>query len=128
DNADNQKLCPNGFFATPTSSYPQGAWCSDLGGTIYPDGSSATASASLAAYGSGGGDVGQKVPSQFLDPGAVALAKIWPKANFDPSSSGNNGINYFQPILNVNDGWLYRFRIDYQLGEKTKIYGSYQQA
>ncbi len=128
DNADNVALCPNGFYNAPTSSYPQGAWCSDLGGTIYPDGSNATASSSLATYGTQGGDVGQKIPSQFLDSGAAALAKIWPKANFNPATSGNNGINYFQPVLNINNGWLYRVRVDYQLGPNTKIYGSYQQA
>jgi len=125
DNADNLALCPNGFFPTPTSSYPQGAWCSDLSGTIYPDGSSA--SSTLAAYGSGGGNVGQKIPAQFIDPGAAALAKIWPKANANPASTPG-GYNYYQPIPNVNNGWLYRVRLDYQLDENTKIYGSYQQA
>lgn len=127
DNPDNVALCPQGFFATPTSSYPQGNWCSDLGGTIYPDGSSAAASASLAAFGTAGGDVGQKIPAQFLDPGAAALAKIWPKANANPATTPG-GYNYYQPIENINDGWLYRFRLDYQLGANTRIYGSYQQA
>ncbi|HEV2575706.1 MAG TPA: carboxypeptidase regulatory-like domain-containing protein [Acidobacteriaceae bacterium] len=127
DNPDNLALCPNGFFPTPTSSYPQGPWCSDLGGTIYPDGSHAVASSALAAYGSGGGDVGQKIPSQFVDPGAAALAKIWPKANANPATSPG-GVNYYQPIVNINNGWLYRVRLDYQLGENTKIYGTYSQA
>ncbi|HEX5284226.1 MAG TPA: carboxypeptidase regulatory-like domain-containing protein [Bryocella sp.] len=127
DNPDNLALCPNGFFPTPTSSYPQGNWCSDLGGTIYPDGSSATPSAALAAYGSAGGDVGQKIPSKFLDPGAAALAKIWPKANANPATTPG-GYNYYQPIPNINNGWLYRIRLDYQLGENTKIYGTYEQA
>jgi Carboxypeptidase regulatory-like domain len=127
DNADNLALCPNGFFNNPSSGFPQGGWCSDLGGTAYPDGTTAAASASLAAYGTAGGDVGQKIPSQFLDPGAAALAKIWPKANAVAANTPS-GYNYVQPVLNLNDGWLYRFRIDYQLGENTKIYGSYQQA
>lgn len=125
-NADNQKLCPNGFFNTPTSSYPQGSWCADLGGDLFPDGSSAADSKTLAAYGTAGGDVGQRVPAQFLDPGAAALAKIWPAANADPASTG--GFNYYQPINNVNNGWVYRLRLDYQLKDNTKIYGSYQQA
>ena len=132
DNADNLKLCPNGFFPTPASGYPQGGWCSDLGGasandvTIYPDGSKAATSASLAPFGTAGGDVGQKIPAQFLDPGAAALAKIWPKANADPAI--NSGFNYVQPILNINNGWIYRIRMDYHLGDNTTIYGSYQQA
>lgn len=125
DNADNRALCPNGFYATPTSSYPQGAWCSDLAGTIYPNGSAANPSP--APYGSQGGDEGQKIPSQFLDPGAAALAKIWPKANANPATTPG-GYNYYQPIPNINNGWIYRVRLDYQLGENTKIYGSYQQA
>ncbi len=127
DNADNIALCPQGFFATPKSSYPQGNWCGDLGGTIYPDGSSATPSAALAPYGSNGGDVGQIIPKQFLDPGAAALAKIWPKANANPATTPG-GYNYYQPIPNINNGWLYRVRLDYQLGENTKIYGTYSQA
>jgi hypothetical protein len=127
DNADNLALCPNGFFATPTSSYPEGAWCSDLNQTAYPDGTTAAPSASLAAYGTNGGDVGQKIPAQFIDPGAAALAKIWPAANVNPANNPS-GYNYIQPIPNINNGWLYRFRIDYQLGPNTKIYGSYQQA
>ena len=127
DNPDNLALCPNGFFATPTSSYPQGAWCSDLGGTVYADGSSATPSANLASFGSAGGNVGQKIPAQFIDPGAQALAKIWPKANANPATTPG-GYNYYQPIPNVNNGWIYRFRFDYQWGANTKIYGSFQQA
>jgi hypothetical protein len=124
DNADNLALCPNGFFANPTSSYPQGAWCSDLTGTVFPDGTSA--SSTLAAYGTGGGNVGQKIPSQFIDPGAMALAKIWPKANANPATTPG-GYNYYQPIPNINNGWVYRVRIDYQLGANDKIYGSYQE-
>ncbi len=132
DNADNLALCPNGFFAKPTGSYPQGGWCSDLGGTTFVNAAgqtaTATSSASLASYGSAGGDVGQKFPGGFLDPGAAALAKIWPKANYNPAATGKNGANWFEAIPNINDGWIYRFRIDYQLGDNTKIYGSYQQA
>ena len=121
DNADNVALCPGGFYATPTSSYPQGAWCNDLSGTIFPDGSSIPANNSTAP------NAGNKIPAQFIDPGAAALAKIWPKANANPATTPG-GFNYYQPIPNINNGWIYRFRIDYQLGENTKIYGSYQQA
>jgi hypothetical protein len=127
DNADNQKLCPQGFFASPTSGYPQGGWCNDLGSTIYPDGSTAATSKTLPSYGSNGGNFGQKIPSQFIDPGALALAKIWPAANVDPSSNAS-GYNYIQPIDNVNNGWIYRFRIDYQFSDRDRIYGSFQHA
>ena len=121
DNADNTTLCPNGFYATPTSSYPQGAWCGDLSGTVFPDGSSIPTNNSTAP------NSGNKIPAQFIDPGGAALAKIWPKANANPATTPG-GFNYVQPIPNLNNGWIYRIRIDYQLGENTKIYGSYQQA
>ena len=127
DNADNLALCPNGFFSSPTGSFPQGGWCSDLSNTTYPDGSSAAASSALAAYGTQGGNVGQKIPTQFIDSGSAALAKIWPKANVNSATSVNH-VNYYQPIPNLNNGWIYRFRIDYQLSPNSKIYGSYQQA
>ncbi len=126
-NPDNLKLCPNGFFATPSGGYPQGNWCSDLGGTAYPNGTSAIASASLPSYGTQGGNVGQKIPSGLIDPGAAALAKIWPVANADPSTTPG-GYNYYAPVPNLNNGWIYRFRVDYQMGPNTKIYGSFQQA
>jgi hypothetical protein len=137
DNTDNTTLCPNGFFATPTSGYPQGNWCSDLGGTVFANGAttaSAASSASLASYGSAGGDVGQKFPSGFLDPGAAALAKIWPqiygsaKAYYTNPATSNGHVNYFQPIPNIDNGWIWRVRFDYAMGDNTKIYGSYQQA
>src|ERR1700733_5035440 len=121
DNADNNTLCPNGFYATPTSNYPQGPWCSDLSGTVFPDGTSIPANNSSAP------NSGNRIPSQFVDPGAAALAKIWPKPNANPATSSGH-VNYYQPIPNINDGWIYRFRVDYQLGENTRIYGSYQQA
>jgi len=119
DNADNRALCPNGFVQTTTPSYPTGPWCNDLSGTIFPDGTSIPNVAS---------PTGNRIPAQFIDPGAAALAKIWPKANADPGLAGSGGYNYVQAIPNINDGWLYRFRIDYQWGPNTKIYGSYQQA
>ena len=119
DNPDNLALCPQGFFPTTTSSYPQGAWCNDLSGTVYPDGTPAQASSALTPFGSLGGNTGQKIPSQFIDPGAAALAKIWPKANV-ASSSNPSGYNYVAAIPNVNNGWIYRVRVDYQLGENNE--------
>jgi hypothetical protein len=122
DNPDNLALCPNGFYASPGPNYPQGAWCNDLSGTVFPDGSSIPANNSPTTPNSG-----NRIPAQFIDPGAAALAKIWPKANANPATSVGN-VNYYEPIPNINNGWIYRFRVDYQLGPNTKIYGSYQQA
>jgi hypothetical protein len=135
DNADNTTLCPQGFFqGNPPGGYPGGSWCSDLGGTVLANGTTTATLPTPAATGTytASGttyttDAGQKFPSGFLDPGAAALAKIWPVANANPATSPG-GVNYYQAIPNINDGWVYRFRLDYQLGANTKIYGSYQQA
>ncbi len=132
DNADNTALCPQGFFqGAPPGGYPGGSWCSDLGGTVLANGTATATLPTPAATGTYSGhstDAGQKFPAGFLDPGAAALAKIWPKANITPSSTVCNGCNYYQPIVNVDNGWIWRVRVDYLLGDNTKIYGSYQQA
>jgi hypothetical protein len=124
DNADNQALCPSGFYGAPNGTYPQGGWCNDLSGTNFPDGTNIPSETSAQAVIANSGN---RIPSQFIDPGAAALAKIWPKANANPATSVGH-VNYYQPIPNINNGWIYRIRIDYQLGPNTKIYGSYQQA
>jgi hypothetical protein len=122
DNADNRALCPNGFYAKQSGTYPQGGWCNDLSGTVFPDGTTIPVNNDKVNPNSG-----NRIPAQFIDPGAAALAKIWPVANANPATSIGN-VNYYQPIPNINNGWIYRFRIDYQWGPNTKIYGSYQQA
>jgi Carboxypeptidase regulatory-like domain len=106
DNPDNVALCPNGF-----SSGAQGNWCNDLTNTILPDGTTVT---------------NGHIPSQFIDPGAAALASFWPKANANPATTPG-GYNYYQPIINTNNGWIYRARVDYNLSDQTKFYISYQQ-
>jgi hypothetical protein len=124
DNADNRALCPNGFYPNPNNkTYQQGAWCNDLSGTAFPDGSTIPS----PSDNSNTPNAGNRIPSQFVDPGAAALAKIWPKPNANPATTPG-GFNYYQPVTNINNGWIYRVRLDYQLGENTKIYGSYQQA
>ncbi|HEY1803830.1 MAG TPA: carboxypeptidase-like regulatory domain-containing protein [Terracidiphilus sp.] len=138
DNTDNTAICPKGFFqGAPPGGYPGGGWCSDLGGTILANGGTYSAPlptpTQTGTYTSGSNsyptDAGQKFPAgSWLDPGAAALAKIWPKANITPSASVCNGCNYYQPIVNVDNGWIWRARADYLLGDNTKIYGSYEQA
>lgn len=107
DNADNQTLCPGGF-----SSKTQGQWCNDLTGTVLPDGTTVT---------------NGHIPAQFLDPGAKAMASFWPKANANPATTPG-GFNYYQPVDNINNGWVYRLRADYDLSDRSKFYISYQQA
>jgi len=106
DNADNVALCPGGF-----SSVSKGSWCNDLTGTTLPDGTTVTDG---------------HIPSQYLDPGAAALRSFWPKANANPATTPG-GYNYYQPIINTNNGWIYRLRLDYNLGSKDKFFVSYQQ-
>ncbi|MGH9606603.1 MAG: carboxypeptidase regulatory-like domain-containing protein [Terracidiphilus sp.] len=139
DNADNQALCPEGFFqGKPPGGYPGGSWCSDLGGMVLANGTTTATLPQPAATGtysvtSNGTtttyvtDAGQKFPAGFLDPGSAALAKIWPKANANPATT-TGGANYYQAIPNINDGWVYRFRLDYHLNDNTMMYGTYQQA
>ena len=137
--AGNSTLCPQGFFqGAPPSGYPGGNWCSDLAGTVLANGTTTVglgpAPGPTGTYTTGGSspttyitDGGQKFPAGFLDPGAAALAKIWPTANADPATSPGN-VNYYQAIPNINNGWVYRLRFDYLWGDNTKIYGTYQQS
>jgi hypothetical protein len=107
DNADNMALCPNGFSAATTNTY-----CNDPTGSVMPDGTVLTDG---------------HVPTKYLDPGAAALASFWPKANANPLTS-SGGVNYYQPITNTNNGWIYRVRMDYNLDENNKFFVAYQQA
>jgi hypothetical protein len=113
DNADNNVLCPNGF-----SSTAQGNWCNNLAGMVLPDGTAITP---------GPGTTGSIIPSQYIDPGAAALASFWPKANANPATTAG-GYNYYAPVVAPNDGWVYRIRMDYNLNDNNKFYVSYQQA
>jgi hypothetical protein len=106
DNADNQALCPGGF-----SSTAQGNWCNDLSGTVLPDGTTPT---------------NGHIPTQFIDPAAKSLASFWPKPNANPATTPG-GYNYYQPIINTDNGWVWRGRLDYNLSGKTKFFVSFQQ-
>ena len=123
DNADNQALCPNGFSATGAN----GQWCNDLTGTAYADGTTALPSASLPGYNAATGySNGQSIPATMVDPASKALSSFWPKANANPQTTPG-GYNYYQPIINHVDGWVYRIRVDYDMSDKTKFYVSYNQ-
>jgi hypothetical protein len=149
DNADNNGICPHGFIlgaqnnggvgpqspSAPFGGYGGGQWCSDLSTTVLAQGNTTATLPTLTptgTYTSGttvyNTDAGQKFPAGFLDPGAAALAKIWPAANITPSATVCNGCNYYKPIVNIDNGWIWRTRVDYLLGDNTKIYGSYEQA
>jgi len=108
--AANNTACPGGMGGSITGTY-----CADLAGTRLPDGT---------VVGQGTRPDGI-IPSQFLDPGAAVLAKIWPAANENPANTPGN-YNYFTVLPGLHNGWLLRARVDYNLSEKDKIFVSYQ--
>jgi hypothetical protein len=106
DNADNQALCPaSATNPTGFSANIHGTYCNDPTGSVMPDGTVLTDG---------------HVPTQYLDPGAAALASFWPKANANPVNTG--GYNYYLPIDNTNNGWIYRFRMDYNFNDSNKFF------
>jgi hypothetical protein len=68
---------------------------------------------------------GTQVPSQYLDPGALALLQLFPVANVDPSTN-STGYNYFLQPSNTHNGYIYRGRVDYNISERNKLFVSYQ--
>jgi hypothetical protein len=108
--AGNAALCPSGFTANATN------YCNNLQGMYLPNG---------AQIGVTPGYPVGNIPSQFLDPGAAALASIWPAPNADPASTPGN-YNYYEPVDNIHNGYTYRARVDYNMSDKTKFYFSFQ--
>jgi hypothetical protein len=89
--------------------------CNDLTGTVLPDGT---------VIGQGARPAGI-IPTQFLDPGAKALASFWPAANANPATT-SGGYNYNQVIPGTHDGYLFRARVDYNLSDRDTFFVSYQ--
>jgi hypothetical protein len=106
----NAALCPSGFSNTATN------WCNNLDGFGLSNG---------AIIGHTAGYPDGIIPTAFLDPGAAALAKVWPAANADPATTPG-GYNYYEPIDNIHNGYTYRARVDYNYSDKTKFYFSFQ--
>lgn len=108
--AANEAFCKGALTSTNTNG------CNDLTGTILPDGTT---------VGSGNRPAGM-IPAEFIDPGALALAKIWPAANANPATTPG-GYNYYQVQPGTHNGWLYRLRVDYNLNQNNTFFISYQQ-
>jgi hypothetical protein len=108
--AGNAALCPNGFDKNATT------YCNNLDGMGLPNG---------AIIGTTPGYPDGIIPSQFIDPNALALASIWPAPNADPSTTPGN-YNYYAPVDNIHNGYTYRARVDYNMSDKTKFYFSFQ--
>lgn len=125
DNPGNNILCPSGF-----SSTVQGQWCNDLTGTILPNGAAPTPAPA--------GQTGASIPAAAIDPASAALSKFWPAVwNADgtpnpaggyvsPTSNGS-GYDYYKTIVNVNNGWVWRARVDWAPNASNHFYISYQQ-
>ncbi|WP_213806685.1 TonB-dependent receptor [Granulicella sp. dw_53] len=85
-------------------------FCQSLTGGFAPDGTPLT---------------GTQIPAQYLDPGALALLKLFPASNVDPSTNAA-GYNYFLQPSNTHNGYIYRGRVDYNLSDRNKVFVSYQ--
>jgi hypothetical protein len=101
-------VCPT-MDANGNNPGVSGNWCGSVNGTVLPNGTTVTN--------------GQLGPA---DPGAAALAKIWPAANANPLAAGFGGANYVEPIPAIHNGYTYRARVDYNITQNDKIYISFQ--
>jgi len=152
DNANNRILCPGGFVNSASTnvgvagaSYNQGSWCQNIaqsnGNTtfsIFPNGSTATAMPGTvtSTYGTTTvvGSNGGYVPASAIDPNMLAFTKVWPAWNSPYIATStqqiinNGGYNYYQPVINHDNGWVARGRVDYNWNSTNQFYISYQQS
>ncbi len=70
--------------------------------------------------------MGRSFPLDF----SIPARRLWPRSGprriSTPGTPNSpcSGCNYYEPIVNINNGWIWRVRLDYLLGDNTKIYGS----
>lgn len=100
--ATNVALCPSGFTSTTGKT-----WCNTLTGGYDASGNAITTSGALT-----------------VDPGAKAIASLFPAANTDPTK---NGYNYYQAVGGQQNVYIMRYRVDYNLNDNNKFFASYQQ-
>ena len=107
DNADNQALCPQGFFqGAPPSGYPGGSWCSDLGGTVLANGATTATLPTPAGTGTYTVTSGSKTTVYTTDGGqkfpqdsSIPARRRWPRSGprrmpIRQPQPGN--VNYYQ--------------------------------
>jgi hypothetical protein len=150
--ANNRILCPGGFVngsgtnvGVNGASYNQGSWCQNIAqsngntqATVFADGTSPTAVAGTVTttYGTTTvvGSNGGIVPSKYIDPNMLDFTKVWPSYNsaYVATSTqqiiNNGGYNYYQPIINHDNGWVARGRLDFNPNSSNQFYISYQQS
>lgn len=106
-------LCPN-LDANGNSSTPsKGVACASINGMVLPNGTTVT---------------NGMIPAGFLDPGAAALASIWPAPNVTSPSeiAALGGNNYHQTFPADNNLYWFRPRVDYDLNDYNKFFVSFQ--
>jgi hypothetical protein len=70
------------------------------------------------------GTANNHIPTADFDPNAVAYAKLLPKANVTPSAG--NGWSNYQYVSSVpQNRWEATGKLDYAIGDNTKLTGSY---
>ncbi len=130
DNAANQSVC---FYNTPAGSFQSsdtGHWCNDLSGTTTPD--------QAALIPAAAGQTGNKIPASDISPASGPLSSFWPKvynadgtpnvaAGWSNPATTPGHYNYFLPIINHVNGWVWRARVDWHWTDQTQAYITYQQ-
>jgi hypothetical protein len=63
-----------------------------------------------------------------VDPRALIYAKFWPKPNRTPQAGNglaSDGYNYVKAVTATDNGYQYRFRVDENFTDNTKLYVTY---
>jgi hypothetical protein len=64
-----------------------------------------------------------QIPASLLDSNALALAKLFPTPNIDPTQNGGNNFQFIDnPPVNR---WEFKIRADYNITQKTHAYFSF---
>jgi hypothetical protein len=67
---------------------------------------------------------GGMVPLSQMDPGGVALAKLYPKGNVNPAAEGD-GFNYVKALDVDQNSYQWLSRVDYSVSDNTKLFVRY---
>lgn len=128
DNPANVTLC--GYNGGAFTASDTGHWCNDLTGTDLPAGDALIPAAA--------GETGNKIPGDDISAASGPLSSFWPKvwnsdgtpnpaAGYSNPATTPGGYNYYEPIINHINGWVWRARVDWHWTDKTQAYISYQQ-
>jgi hypothetical protein len=149
DNPDNLILCPAGFPGvlpangvtfpgSGTTTYGLGSWCQNPGNSLgnptptnFRDGTQPIVAAGSTAQGYSNGAT---IPQAYIDPNMADYEKVWPAwtspfvAKTTQQIINNGGYNYYQPVVNHDNGWTAHGRVDYDWNSTNQFFVSYQQS